>query len=188
MKLNILESPAEPWFAGGLQFTCSQCGNCCTGPPGFVWISREEIRRVAKFLGISPQEVVEKYCRKVGRRFSLKERRHPRHGGYDCIFIKEIPAEGQKSDKPRAEQASHTRRICTDTWGCEVRPNETKDAFQPWHWVVIPMMGLTMGEIFYLEELAEDCAADKVYEFFFCGPPLPITKAVGSPTNPMAIK
>jgi hypothetical protein len=50
------------------------------------------------------------------------------------------------------------------------------------------MMGLTMGEIFYLEELAEDCAADKVYEFFFCGPPLPITKAVGSPTNPMAIK
>jgi len=27
-----------------------------------------------------------------------------------------------------------------------------------------------------------------VYEFFFCGPPLPITKAVGSPTNPMAIK
>jgi hypothetical protein len=113
MKLNILESPAEPWFAGGLQFTCSQCGNCCTGPPGFVWISREEIRRVAKFLGISPQEVVEKYCRKVGRRFSLKERRHPRHGGYDCIFIKEIPAEGQKSDKPRAEQASHTRRICS---------------------------------------------------------------------------
>src|SRR5665213_4256517 len=78
--------------------------------------------------------------------------------------------------------------ICTDTWGCEVRPNETKDAFQPWHWVVIPMRGLTMGEIFYLEELAEDCAADKVYEFFFCGPSLPITKAVGSPVNPMAIK
>ena len=83
---------------------------------------------------------------------------------------------------------SEIAAICTDTWGCEVRPNETKDAFQPWHWVVIPMMGLTMGEIFYLEELAADCAGDKVYEFFFCGPPLPITKAVGSPTNPMAIK
>lgn len=78
--------------------------------------------------------------------------------------------------------------ICTDTWGCEVRPNETEDASQPWHWVVIPMIGITMGEIFYLKDLANDCAEDKVYEFFFCGPPLPITKAVGSPINPMAIK
>jgi kynurenine formamidase len=78
--------------------------------------------------------------------------------------------------------------ICTDTWGCEVRPNETDDASQPWHWVVIPMIGITMGEIFYLKDLANDCAEDNVYEFFFCGPPLPITKAVGSPINPMAIK
>jgi kynurenine formamidase len=78
--------------------------------------------------------------------------------------------------------------ICTDTWGCEVRPNETKDASQPWHWVVIPMIGITMGEIFYLRDLAEDCARDKVYEFFFTAPPLPVTQAVGSPINPMAIK
>lgn len=78
--------------------------------------------------------------------------------------------------------------ICTDTWGCEVRPNETSDASQPWHWVVIPMIGITMGEIFYLKDLAADCAADRVYEFLFCGPPLPITGAVGSPINPMAIK
>ncbi|MCZ6764211.1 MAG: cyclase family protein [Alphaproteobacteria bacterium] len=78
--------------------------------------------------------------------------------------------------------------ICMDTWGCEVRPNETTDAAQPWHWVVIPMIGITMGEIFNLKELADDCAEDGVYEFLFCAPPLPITKAVGSPINPMAIK
>ena len=78
--------------------------------------------------------------------------------------------------------------ICTDTWGCEVRPNETRQASQPWHWVVIPKIGITMGEIFYLKELADDCARDGVYEFFFCAPPLPITGAVGSPINPMAIK
>lgn len=78
--------------------------------------------------------------------------------------------------------------ICADTWGCEVRPNESTVANQPWHWVVIPMIGITMGEIFYLKELAEDCAQDGVYEFFFCGPPLPITKGCGSPINPMAIK
>jgi kynurenine formamidase len=78
--------------------------------------------------------------------------------------------------------------ICSDTWGVEVRPNETTEANQPWHWVVIPAMGLTMGEIFFLKELAEDCARDKVYEFFFCAPPLIITGGTGSPINPMAIK
>jgi kynurenine formamidase len=78
--------------------------------------------------------------------------------------------------------------ICTDTWGCEVRPNETKDANQPWHWVVIPAIGISMGEIFYLKELAEDCAADKVYEFFFTAPPLHLPGGAGSPINPQAIK
>ncbi|GIK82012.1 MAG: cyclase [Alphaproteobacteria bacterium] len=78
--------------------------------------------------------------------------------------------------------------ICSDTWGVEVRPNETDEANQPWHWVVIPAMGLCMGEIFYLKELAEDCARDKVYEFFFAGPPLIITGGTGSPINPQAIK
>lgn len=78
--------------------------------------------------------------------------------------------------------------ICSDTWGCEVRPNESEEAFQPWHWVVIPMIGISMGEIFYLKDLAADCARDHVYEFFFCAPPLPITRAVGSPVNPMAVK
>jgi kynurenine formamidase len=78
--------------------------------------------------------------------------------------------------------------ICSDTWGVEVRPNETTEVNQPWHWVVIPAMGLTMGEMFYLKELAEDCARDRVYEFFFSGPPLIITGGSGSPINPLAIK
>jgi kynurenine formamidase len=78
--------------------------------------------------------------------------------------------------------------IVTDTWGVEVRPNETEEANQPWHWIAIPIMGLTVGEIFYLAELAKDCAEDKRYEFMFVAPALPITGAVGSPTNPLAIK
>jgi kynurenine formamidase len=78
--------------------------------------------------------------------------------------------------------------ICSDTWGCEVRPNETSEANQPWHWVVIPSIGISMGEIFYLKELAEDCAADRVYEFFFTAPPLHLPGGAGSPINPQAIK
>jgi kynurenine formamidase len=78
--------------------------------------------------------------------------------------------------------------VCADTWGMEVLPNETPDVFQPLHIVMIVHMGLLVGEIFDFEELGTDCAEDGVYEFFFCAPPLPFTRAVGSPVNPMAIK
>ena len=47
---------------------------------------------------------------------------------------------------------------------------------------------MTLGEILDFEELAADCAADGVWEFFFCSPPLKVTKAVGSPINPLAMK
>ncbi len=78
--------------------------------------------------------------------------------------------------------------IATDTWGFEVRPNEFDDAFQPLHQVVIPNMGLTIGEMWDLDALAEDCAADGQYDFFLSAPPLKITGAVGSPVNPLAVK
>jgi kynurenine formamidase len=86
-------------------------------------------------------------------------------------------------------QRTELAALASDTWGCEVRPNETEPGInQPWHWITIPIMGMTMGEIFYVKDLAEDCAADKVYEFLFVAPAIPITGAVGSPTNPLAIK
>jgi kynurenine formamidase len=78
--------------------------------------------------------------------------------------------------------------IATDTWSMEVRPNQVPGALHPLHQIFLPAMGLPIGEIFDLEELAADCANDGVYEFFFAAPPLPITGAVGSPVNPLAIK
>ena len=78
--------------------------------------------------------------------------------------------------------------FATDTWGTEVRPNETPDVFQPIHVVAIPYVGLLIGEIFDLEELGASCAADGQYDFLFTAPPLPITGAVGSPINPQAVK
>jgi kynurenine formamidase len=78
--------------------------------------------------------------------------------------------------------------VASDTWGLEVLPNETEDVFQPLHIVLIVGMGLLMGEIFDLEALAEDCAADGRYEFLLSAAPLPITGGVGSPVNPVAIK
>ncbi len=97
-------------------------------------------------------------------------------------------APGVKFENCYWSHAKEIAGIATDTWGVEVRPNETDEAFQPWHWVVIPAMGLLMGEIFHLKDLADDCAKDKVYEFMFSGPPLVITGGTGSPINPVAIK
>lgn len=73
--------------------------------------------------------------------------------------------------------------IATDTWGFEVRPNELPGAFQPLHQVVIPHMGLLVGEMWDLDALA----AAGVHEFFLTAAPLPITGAVGSPVNPIAV-
>ena len=78
--------------------------------------------------------------------------------------------------------------IATDTWGFEVRPNEFDvPAFQPLHQVVIPNIGLTIGEMWDFEALGEICAASRRYEFLLSAAPLPITGAVGSPINPVAI-
>jgi len=78
--------------------------------------------------------------------------------------------------------------IATDTWGFEVRPNEFEYAFQPLHQLAIPHLGLTIGEMWDLDALAADCAGDAIYEFFLVAAPLPITGAVGSPINPIAVK
>ena len=101
MKLDILqeEEDAQPWYADGLKFTCTQCGNCCTGPAGYVWISEVEIARLAEHLKMTPEETVEKYCRNTAGRLSLKERRTP-EGNYDCIFLKELASDASSPGAP----------------------------------------------------------------------------------------
>jgi kynurenine formamidase len=98
------------------------------------------------------------------------------------------PAPGLSFHTAAWVHARELAAVATDTWGMEVQPSEIHDTYQPLHQVFIPNMGLTIGEIFALDELAEDCARDGVYEFFFVAPPLPITGAVGSPINPLAMK
>jgi kynurenine formamidase len=78
--------------------------------------------------------------------------------------------------------------IATDTWGFEVRPNEFDVAFQPLHQVAIPHIGLFIGEMWDLDALAADCAADGRYDFWLTAAPLPVTGAVGAPVNPIAVK
>lgn len=78
--------------------------------------------------------------------------------------------------------------VASDNWAIEVLPGEDPDVTLQVHMVLIRDMGMTLGEILDFEELAADCAADGVYEFFFCAPPLKVTQGVGSPINPLAFK
>jgi len=85
--------------------------------------------------------------------------------------------------------------IASDNWAIEVlNPSgdlfggEIEGMFDNVHMILIRDMGMTLGEIFDFDELAADCSADGVWEFFFCAPPLKVTGGVGSPINPLAIK
>jgi kynurenine formamidase len=78
--------------------------------------------------------------------------------------------------------------VATDTWGVEVKPHETPDCLHPLHMVALRDMGLLFGEIFQPDRLSEACADDGLYAFLFAAPPLPVTGAVGSPINPVAVK
>lgn len=110
MKLDVIAPtppPTQPWYADGLRFTCTQCGNCCTGGPGYVWISRAEIERLAAHLELTAGEVVRQYCRRLGGRYSLNERRNAQ-GNYDCVFLKEEKVTSGEG----ADAVVHTRRTC----------------------------------------------------------------------------
>ena len=78
--------------------------------------------------------------------------------------------------------------VAMDTAAIEVQPCETPGATLPLHGALIRDLGLTLGELFTLDALADACREDGRYEFLFVAQPLRITGAVGSPINPLAIK
>jgi len=98
------------------------------------------------------------------------------------------PAPGLSFTCARWLHRTEIAAIATDTWGFEVRPNEFDHAFQPLHQVAIPHIGLYIGEMWDLDSLAADCAADGRHEFWLTAAPIPVTGAVGAPVNPIAVK
>jgi len=76
-----MSEPDPPWFRDGLAFECTRCGACCTGAPGYVWVSPEEIARLAESRGEAVDVFSKTFVRRVGDRYSLIEK-----PGGDCIF------------------------------------------------------------------------------------------------------
>lgn len=72
----------RPWYSAGLSFSCTQCGNCCTGSPGYVWVSEADIRAIAEYLDKPIGEVRLLHTRPARGKTSLTE-----YANGDCTFF-----------------------------------------------------------------------------------------------------
>lgn len=75
----------KPWFDDGLRFKCTGCGKCCTGSPGYVYLSDLDIQNLSDHLGLATVEFTKKYTRLVDGRYCLLE--DPVN--FDCVFLKD---------------------------------------------------------------------------------------------------
>src|SRR5262245_37804160 len=78
--------------------------------------------------------------------------------------------------------------VCADNVAVEPLPGAVPGLPIPLHMLCIRDMGMLFGEMLDLEALSSDCAEDGVYEFLFSAPPLAVTRGIGSPINPLAVK
>lgn len=79
--------------------------------------------------------------------------------------------------------------VASDNYLVEIVPTrEPAPALYPFHMVMIRDVGMTLGEMFDLEDLADDCRADGVWEFLLAAPGLEVTGSSGSPVTPVAVK
>lgn len=85
-KQLIKETSNLPWYKEGLRFQCTECGKCCTGASGFVWVSIEEITAMAVQLQISSDLFKRKYIRRRNNRFALTEKKIS-ESEFACVFL-----------------------------------------------------------------------------------------------------
>jgi uncharacterized protein len=72
----------QTWYKDGLRFSCTGCGDCCTGDPGYVWVNKREIEAMAAAMKLSIEVFEREYVRLIGIRKSLIE-----YPNGDCVFF-----------------------------------------------------------------------------------------------------
>jgi Fe-S-cluster containining protein len=76
----------DNWWSKGIRFQCQGSGKCCTshGEFGFVFLTLEDRRRMAKYFKITTTAFTKKYCEKYrGAWHLIEDRKNP-----DCMFLK----------------------------------------------------------------------------------------------------
>lgn len=115
--------PEQPWHHEGLRFTCTACGDCCTGEPGYVWLNKAEIQEMAAELGLSVEAFEREFVIEVGVRKSLRE-----HGNGDCVLLdaktRKCTVYGQRPRQCRTWPFWDSNLKSPEAWqkACEVCP------------------------------------------------------------------
>lgn len=101
----------------------------------------------------------------------------------------QLRAVGIGSDEEMAEYLwdLHISAVAADNPALETWPPGA-DGSSFLHFHLIPLLGMPIGELWWLDGLADDCAADGAYEFLFTSAPLNVPGGVGSPPNALAMK
>ena len=85
----------QEWYADGLRFSCTQCGNCCSGPPGYVWFTYDEAAAMAEFHKLDMIEFLRRFAHTIDGKWTLNEISHPGGKGYDCTFLRREEGTGK---------------------------------------------------------------------------------------------
>jgi len=98
-----------------------------------------------------------------------------------------VPGFASGQEMARFFWDTHIAAAATDSSTFEAWPH----AFTPGeylHMDVLALLGIPIGELWFLDALAADCASDGIYEFLLTSAPLNVVGGVGSPPNALAIK
>ena len=126
----------RPWYHHGLQFECTQCGACCSGAPGYVWVEQEEIDAMADSMGLAVDEFESQFVRRVGAQKSLRE-----YPDGDCILL---------DPEHRTCLVYKARPVQCRTWPFWDSTLETKKA---WKETCEECPGAGKGRLYSLEEI-----------------------------------
>ncbi len=135
----------QPWYHEGLRFSCTECGNCCTGFSGYVWVNKEEMSALAERLGIDLDEFERLYTRKIGIRYSLKE-----FPNGSCVFFDE--------ERRNCTVYEDRPRQCRTWpfWGSNLRTP------QQWQATCEACPGAGQGRLYQLEEIERQREAFRI--------------------------
>lgn len=79
---NTSSPSVPPWYVEGLRFSCRQCGRCCQGPGGFVWLTEPEANRIAEVLHLPRATFGKRFLRRVCGALALVD-----GANGDCPFL-----------------------------------------------------------------------------------------------------
>ena len=129
----------DPWYKAGLQFDCRQCGRCCGGGPGYVWITTQDVENLAKRLGLSVGVFEQAFVWVVrGNKKSLKD-----YPNGDCVLLHE---------KTRGCKAYEERPLQCRTW--PFWP-QNLDSENSWNQTAKFCPGCNRGKMYTLAEIEE---------------------------------